>query len=106
MGHYAQVGNWAFGVQIKSPWAGSPYVVGVDTAPGSIPFGSCEILLALSPTLIALSGQMSFLQETQSAPIPDQAALVGLQVYLQAVLLNPLLPVTNGIELTLVDVAP
>lgn len=91
------IGNQAFALDVRVN--NVPYLLGIDLAPGTGTFAGCELWLALSPALRSFAGAGI---ATRLA-IPNQAALVGQHVWLQAVGLSggSVTTLTNGLEVVL-----
>jgi len=101
-----EVGNTAFGLQVRSEIPGATYILGVDLAPGSIPLFGCELLLALTPNMLTFSGTIPLYVQTVPLPIPNNPALAGALFFAQAVLFTPQIRTTNALFLTVVDSIP
>jgi hypothetical protein len=91
------LGNQCFGLDVRTN--NQPYLLGLDLAPGTGTFAGCDLRLALSPTLRTLSGAGI----AQRLAVPNQAALLGQHVWLQAAALSggSVTSLTNGLELVL-----
>jgi hypothetical protein len=101
-----QLGNWTFGLEIKSTIPGQSYLLALDFAPASFLFEGCEVLLGLTPGLTLLTGSIPFFQETINVPLPLNPNLAGLPVYFQALLTSGSFTTTNGVQVTLGDALP
>jgi len=91
------IGNLCFALDVRVN--NVPFIVGVDLAPGNTTFAGCDLKLALSPNLRSFAG----VGIAQRLAIPNNAALIGQHVWLQAAGLSGggVSTLTNGLEIVL-----
>jgi hypothetical protein len=97
------IGNASFGVSVEGV-VPAAYALGIAFGQGSTTFAGCTIHLALAPGVKVLPGALGQdLSSSVPLPIPDEPALVGAEVVLQAVFTDGfgLTGLTNALALTL-----
>ncbi len=92
------IGNPCFALDVRVN--NVPYVLGMDFAPGTTTVLGCEVKVGLSPAFQRIASPGAIVQRL---PIPNDLALVGQHVWLQAAGMSRggVTTLTNGLELVI-----